>query len=109
MRLNHFLPLVVAGAIAGPALAQQTTLEVLRDITQARVLAPTGAEIGEIDDVLVNESGTPVAVSVEVDDDFLELDGQERVFLLDRLVWQGGNYVTDLTPAEIGTLPRHDD
>ncbi len=108
MRLTQILPIALAGALAAPAIAQQTNLEVLRDITEAEIFAADGAEIGEIDDVLVDGSGRPVAVTVEIDDDFLDLDHEERVFLLDQLVWQDGRYVTNLTPAEIETLPEHD-
>ena len=109
MRLTRLLPLALAGAIAAPALAQQTELQVLRKITDFRLLAPTGVEIGEVENVLVDESGRPVAVTVEVDDDFVDLDGDEdRVFLLDQLGWQNGNYVSTLTPAEIQALPPYD-
>jgi hypothetical protein len=110
MRLTRLLPLALAGVIAAPALAQQTQLQLLREITDFRLLAPTGADIGEIEDVLVDESGRPVAVTVEVDDDFADIDGEEdRVFLLDQLGWQNGNYVTTLTPAEVQALPPYDD
>jgi hypothetical protein len=109
MRPIQLLPLAIAAAIAAPALAQQTDLQLLREITDARLLAPTGAEIGEIGDVLINESGRPVAVAVEVDDDFVDLDDEVRVFLLDQLSYQDGNYVTILTPAEIGALPPYAD
>ena len=110
MRPIQLLPLALAGAIATPALAQQTDLQLLREITDASLLALTGAEVGEIGDVLIDESGRPVAVTVEVDDDFVDLDGDEdRVFLLDQLIMQGGNYISGLTPAEIQALPPYDD
>jgi hypothetical protein len=109
MRLTKLLPLALAGAIAAPALAQQVDLQLLREITDAKLLAAGGVELGEIGDVLIDESGRPVAVTVEVDDDFVELDEQGRVFLLDQLAYQNGSYVTILTPAEVGALPPYDD
>ena len=59
MRLTHLLPLALAGAIAAPALAQQADLQLLREIGDLKLMAATGAELGEIDDVLVDESGRP--------------------------------------------------
>lgn len=117
MRLTQFLPLALAGAIAAPALspalapalAQSTDLQLLREITDAMLLAPTGAELGQIGDVLIDESGRPVAVAVEVDDAYVELDEQGRVFLLEDLIYRDGNYLTSLTPAEIEALPPYDD
>ena len=109
MRLTKLLPLALAGAIAAPALAQQVELQLLREITDARLVAADGTEIGELNDVLVNESGRPVAVTIEIDDDFIDLDEEERVFLFDHLIWQNGNYTTNLTVAEIEALPHYDD
>ena len=110
MRLTQLLPLALAGALATPALAQTVDLQLLREITNAKVLSAGGAEIGVIEDVLINESGTPLAVTVEVDDDFADLDGEDdRVFLLDDLIMQGGNYISGLTPAEVQALPPYDD
>lgn len=109
MRLSPLLPLALAGAIAAPALAQQIDLQLLREITDARVFASNGAEVGEIEDVLIDESGRPAAVAVEVDDDFIDLDDEDRVFLLDQLSWQNGNYVTSLTAPEVEALPAYDD
>jgi hypothetical protein len=110
MRLVPLLPLALAGAIAAPALAQTVELQLLREITDARVMSATGVEIGAIEDVLIDEGGVPVAVTVEVDDDFVDIDGDEdRVFLLDGLIMQGGNYVSNLTPAEVQALPPYDD
>ena len=108
MRLTQLLPLALAGAIATPALAQQVELQLLREITDAKLLAATGAAVGEIEKVLIDESGRPVAVTVEVDDDFVDLGEQDRVFLLEHMTYQNGNYVTSLTPAEIEALPADD-
>ena len=109
MRPTKLLPLALACAIAAPALAQIVDVQLLRDITDAKLLATNGVEIGEIEDVLIDESGAPIAITVEVDDDFVDLDQEERVFLLDQLLYQAGNYVTALTPAEIETLPPYGD
>ena len=114
MRFKPLLPLVLtgalAGALAGPAFAQTTQIQLLRNITDARVMSAAGPEIGEIEDVLIDESGRPIAVTVEVDDDFVDIDGDEdRVFLLDQLIMQGGNYVSSLTPDEVQALPPYDD
>jgi hypothetical protein len=110
MRLIQLLPLALAGAIAAPALAQTVQLQLLREITDAKLISAGGVEIGEIEDVLIDESGKPVAVTVEVRDDFVDIDGDEdRVFLLDGLIMQGGNYVSNLTPVEVQALPPYDD
>jgi hypothetical protein len=109
MRLSQLIPLALVGAIATPALAQTIDLQLLREITDARLLAATGSEIGEIQDVLIDETGRPVAVAIEIDDDFVDLDEEVRVFLLEQLSYQNGNYVTILTPAEVEALPPYDD
>jgi hypothetical protein len=109
MRTTTLVLLTLAGGIAGQALAQShPDLQVLRKLDDAKVVAPDGTEIGAIEEVLLDDTGTPVALGVDVRDEFIE-SGDGRVFLLDDLGWQNGNYVSTLTAAAIEGLPGYDE
>lgn len=110
MRLTSILALAAAGAIAMPAAAQ-TVLDVdsLREINDAELVTADGQRVGEIEDVLVDQAGNPVAITVEIREGFLNLDEDEVVFALDQLTWQDGDYVTSFGASEIEGLPRYDD
>lgn len=110
MRTTPLLTLAIAGLAAAPALAQ-TLLDVgsLRALDDAEVIGANGDEIGEIEEVLVDATGRPVAVSIDVDDGFLGLGDEEIVFSFEQLTWENGAYRTALTEAEIEALPRYDD
>ena len=110
MRLTPVFTLAIAGLAAAPVLAQ-TLLDVgsLRELNDAEIIGANGDEIGEIEDVLVDATGRPVAVTVEMDEGFLGQGEEEIVFSFDQLTWEDGNYSTALTEAEIEALPRYDD
>lgn len=110
MRTKPILTLAIAALAAGPALAQ-TLLDIgaLRELDDAEIIGANGNEIGEIEEVLVDATGRPVAVTVEMDEGFLGLGDEEIVFSFDQLTWENGNYRTALTEDEIGALPRYDD
>jgi hypothetical protein len=109
MRTTMLVSLALAGGIAVQALAQsQPDLQVLRKLDDAKVVAPDGTELGAIEQVLLDDTGTPVALGVDVRDEYLET-GDGRVFLLDDLGWQDGNYVSSLTAAAIEGLPAYDE
>lgn len=67
-----------------------------------------GEKIGEIDEVLMNAAGQPVAVSVDVGG-FLGIGGQEVIVALDQLRLDGQRFVTSLTKEQVEALPRWDD
>ena len=97
LALASFLGVVATGAWS------QSVLDIgaLTAIDDAEVVTTDGTEVGEIEDVLVDAAGTPVALRVDDDDDV--------VFALSELTFENGNYVTTLSEAEIEDLPRFDD
>jgi len=78
------------------------------DIDDMELMNADGEEIGEIEEVLLDASGQPVAVSVEVDD-FLGIDDREVVFGLDQLQLTGDDFVTSVDRATVEALPEWDD
>jgi sporulation protein YlmC with PRC-barrel domain len=72
------------------------------------VYSTNGEEIGDIDEVLVNASGQPVAVSVEVGG-FLGIGDREVIVQLNQLRLDGQRFVVSLTREQIEALPRWDD
>jgi len=109
MRLiQMIIPLALAGAVALPASAQ-TDFKSLREINDIDVVAANGERVGEVEEVLIDQSGTPVAVSVDLDSGFLDLDDDDVIFAIDQLSFENGRFVTSLTEAEVEALPRYDD
>jgi hypothetical protein len=72
------------------------------------VMTADGERIGEIEEVLMDASGQPVAVAVEVDD-LLDVDDEERIVRLDRLRLDDDRFATDLSKGQIESLPVWDD
>ncbi|HET7410190.1 MAG TPA: PRC-barrel domain-containing protein [Paracoccaceae bacterium] len=108
MRLTLILPFALAGALAAPAMAQNTGS--LTEIDNTNVVSPDGTNIGEVEGVLIDDSGAVAAVAVELKDGFLSMGGdQEVIFSLDQLSFQNGNYTTDMTSDEIKGLPTRND
>jgi hypothetical protein len=133
MKLRQILPAFMAAAVVastmGVAMAQQAAAPGVtaeyREVTDEQlvvqpfnlavdriddmdVYGPGDEKIGEIDDVLMNAAGQPVAVSVEVGG-FLGIGGREVIVMLDQLQLDGQRFVTSLTKAQIEALPRWDD
>lgn len=110
MRITSVLSLALAAGLAAPAAAQ-TLLDVasLREIDDAEIRSADGTQIGELEDVLVDSNGKPVAVTVEVRKGFLDLSDDEVVFSFDQLTYENGDYITSLSATEIEALPRYDD
>jgi hypothetical protein len=75
------------------------------DLEDMDLKTAAGEEIGEVEEVLMDGSGQPVALAIEVDD----LDDEERVFRLDQLRLDGGDLVTDLSSSEVEALPAWDE
>ena len=78
------------------------------DIDDMDLMNADGEEIGEIEEVLLDAGGQPVAVSVEVDD-FLGMGEREVVFALDQLQLADDDFVTSVDKATVEALPEWDD
>jgi hypothetical protein len=78
------------------------------DIDDMDLMNADGEEIGEIEEVLLDAGGQPVAVSVEVDD-FLGMGEREVVFGLDGLQLTDDDFVTSVDKATVEALPEWDD
>ena len=78
------------------------------DLDDMDVKNAAGEEIGEVEEVLRDGTGQPVALAIEIDD-LLDLDDEERVFRLDQVRLDGDDLVTDLSNSEIEALPVWDD
>lgn len=102
---------VIALSLALPVgAAAQTMLDVgtLTEMEDIDVTTVGGDDLGEIEAVLVDTAGNPVAVAVEVGG-FLGIGDSDRVIPMDRLTWQEGSYTIDITEAEVEELPEWDD
>jgi hypothetical protein len=133
MKLRQILPAFMAAAVVastmGVAMAQQAAAPGVtaeyREVTDEQlvvqpfnlavdriddmdVYGPGDEKIGEIDDVLMNAAGQPVAVSVEVGGS-LGIGGREVIVMLDQLRLDGQRFMTSLTKAQIEALRRWDD
>ncbi|MBR0642859.1 PRC-barrel domain-containing protein [Plastoroseomonas hellenica] len=71
------------------------------------VFTAGGERIGELEEVLMDAAGRPVAVSVELGG--IAGGDREHIVALDRLRLEGQRLVTDLTRSQLETLPRWDD
>jgi hypothetical protein len=101
----------IALALALPVgAAAQTIMDVstLTDMDDVDVMTAGGDSLGEIEAVLVDTDGNPVAVAVEVGG-FLGIGDSDRVISMERLTWQEGNYTIDITEEEVEELPEWDD
>ncbi|PYE80618.1 PRC-barrel domain-containing protein [Pseudoroseicyclus aestuarii] len=95
--------------LAGAAAAQTADPSTYTQIENQNVLGADGTEVGEIEAVLVDGSGSPAAVVVEIDDGFLDLGDTEVIITLDALNWDGKDYTTSMTEADVENLPVWDD
>ena len=101
----------LAAALALPIAAPAQTIidaTALRDIEEIEVVTADGEDLGEVENVLVDATGNPVAVSVEVGG-FLGVGDDDRIIPMDRLTFQDGNYLITITREEVETLPEWDD
>src|SRR5690625_7981235 len=78
--IQMMIPLALAGAVALPASAQ-TDFKSLRAINDIDVVSQDGERIGEIEDVLIDETGTPVAVTVDLGQSFRDIGAEGAVVL----------------------------
>ena len=107
--MTRTLPALALALTMPAVLSAQTIMDVntLEEIEDVDVLTATGEDLGEVEAVLVNESGSPVAIVVEFGG-FLGIGDSERVIPFDRVVWQDGNYVIDITEEDAELLPEWD-
>ncbi|MGF7176470.1 PRC-barrel domain-containing protein [Azospirillum doebereinerae] len=132
MNMKHVLATVVALGLggAGSALAQQSAAipgaagdyrEVKDDklvvpgfnltvdqIDDMNVMGANNAKIGEVEEVLMNAAGQPVAVVVDVENS-VGIGDKEVVVGLDQLRLDGGTLVTALSNGQIAALPTWHD
>ncbi|RYH01224.1 PRC-barrel domain containing protein [Salipiger sp. IMCC34102] len=95
--------------LATAASAQSADLSGYMEADDIKVVDAAGERIGEVETVLINASGMPAALVVEVDDGFLDLGDREVVVEMDALTWDNGQYTTAMTPEEMENLPVWDD
>lgn len=91
----------------GAMLVQPFNLSVDR-IEDMDLYAPAGEEIGEIEDVLVDAAGKPVAVTADVGG-FLGIGDRTVVIGLDQVRLDGERLTTGMTKQQIEALPARDD
>jgi len=113
--------LLVAGtAFAAPAFAQGTSLVEIDDATQLApwnmtvdaaedldVVGPSGAKIGEIEEILGTNATTPIAAVVDFEDDAGYGD-RDVVVPLEAFTAGTGNVSLALDPAAAAALPTRD-
>ncbi len=125
MKFQQLLPALAAAAVlsaAVPAVSQQASAPGYREVTDGQlviqpfnltvdqiddmgVFGPDGEKIGEIEEVLTDAAGKPLAASVEVGG-FLGIGERKVVVMLDQLRLVGQRLVTSLTKAQIEALQR---
>ncbi|WP_116087047.1 PRC-barrel domain-containing protein [Tropicimonas sp. IMCC34011] len=95
--------------LATAAMAQSADISGYTEIDDIDVIGADGEEVGEIENVLVDDSGVPVAYVVEINDGFLDLGDSDVVIGFDALTWENGHYTTTMTSGEVEALPVWDD
>ena len=94
--------------MTGAAAAQSVDMSNLYSVDDADVMGPDGNKIGEIEEILVDVTGIPVAAVVEAGG-FLDIGDEDIVVSLEDLTFDAGNYSTLLTEEELEDLPEWDD
>jgi len=101
------LPAIALTFAAGTALAQGLDVDVLRSLDGAKIPGPNGDQVGEIEEILVDDSGTPTAAVVEVGG-WLDIGDEDVVISFDNLQYDNGTYTVSMTAEEMETLPKWD-
>ena len=102
------LPALSLILMTGAAAAQSVDMSNLYSVDDADVMGPDGNKIGEIEEILVDVTGIPVAAVVEAGG-FLDIGDEDIVVSLEDLTLDAGNYSTLLTEEELEDLPEWDD
>lgn len=72
------------------------------------VIGANGQKVGDVEDVLADQSGKPVAVSVDAGS-FLQMNSKEIIMQLSSLNMRDGKLHTSMTKEQISALPDHND
>ena len=94
--------------VTGAASAQGVDTSSLHSVDDANVMGPDGDKIGEVEEILVDDSGSPVAAVIEAGG-FLDIGDEDIVVSLDELTFENGDYTTSMTEEELEELPTRDD
>ncbi|HEX6014327.1 MAG TPA: PRC-barrel domain-containing protein [Geminicoccaceae bacterium] len=78
------------------------------DLEDMELYGPGGEEIGEVEEVLADGSGQPVAVAAEVGG-FLGVGERSVTIALDQLRLDGEHLVSGLTKEQLEALPEWED
>lgn len=95
--------------LANVAIAQTADVSSYTDIDDIDVVGSDSNKIGEVETVLVDDTGMPVAMVVEVNDGFLDLGDSDVIMQMNELTWEDGRYTTTMTSEDISGLPMWDD
>ncbi|MFP7675708.1 PRC-barrel domain-containing protein [Marivita sp. S0852] len=104
--MKRLIAAALALPLAGAAIAQTSQYTEVDDID---VVGANGQLVGEIETILIDGSGMPAAMVVEVDDGFLDIGDTEVIVPMDALTWDNGRYTTTMTSEDMETLPVWDD
>ncbi|MBU2961255.1 PRC-barrel domain-containing protein [Citreicella sp. C3M06] len=99
------LALILAG---GAATAQGLNVDLLRSVDDIDIIGPDGNQVGEVEDILIDADGAPVAAVIEVGG-WLDIGDEDVVISLSELTYQNGAYTTTMTSDMLETLPKWDD
>ena len=102
------LPALSLILMAGAASAQTMDVSSLHSIDDADIMGADGKKIGEIEEILVDDSGEPVAAVVEAGG-FLNIGDDDIVVSLEDLTFDNGDFTTPMTEEELKNLPKWED
>ncbi|MFD2738892.1 PRC-barrel domain-containing protein [Sulfitobacter aestuarii] len=77
-------------------------------LDDAAVIGSTGEKIGEIEDLLADATGKPVAVVVETEG-FIGIGDKDVIVTFDQLEMLDGQFHVNMTEDELEALPKWDD
>lgn len=101
----HALAFVMIG---GAAAAQTMDISNLSSIDDADIMTAEGDKVGEVEEILVDKSGTPVAAVIEVGG-FLDIGDEDVVIMLEDMTYEDGDFTTQLSEGQLESLPVWDD
>lgn len=108
--MKKFIIAALTIPFASAAFAQSMDMSTYTDVDDVDIMSSTNNEdVGEVETVLVDDSGQPVAYVVEIDDGFLDLGDSEVVMNVDDLTWEDDHYTTSMTSEDVEELPTWDD
>ena len=107
--MNKLMIAALTLPLAGAAFAQSADISGYTDVDEVEIMGSNNENIGDIETVLLDSSGQPVAYVVEIDDGFLDLGDSEVVMNVGDLTWENDHYTTSMTADEVEQLPTWDD